>query len=41
MFWEKYQHDQYLLDYEILELKKKKKKIPHGIHHVLIETLLW
>ena len=40
MFWEKYQHDQYLLVYEILELKKK-KKIPHGIHHVLIETLLW
>ena len=28
MFWEKYQHDQYLLVYEILELKKK--KFPKG-----------
>ena len=32
MFWEKYQHNRYLLVYEILEFfrKKKKKKFPKG-----------
>ena len=31
MFWEKYQHNRYLLVYEILEFFiKKKKKFPEG-----------